>query len=67
MFYIVMRRNSPKNPLRKKLIEDIIVLDRCVKDRSRIPRVLLKMAKEISKLLKNLEININQNHSGLLN
>ncbi len=34
---LVMRKNTVTNPLRKKLTEDIIVLERCMKDRNLVP------------------------------
>ncbi len=42
---LVMRKNTVTNPLRKKLTEDIIALDRCMKEGNPVPRVLLRNGK----------------------
>ncbi len=72
---LVGRKNTPTNPIRKKLIEDVILLDRCVKDKNPIPRTLLKNGKrsrqefEESRVLSNLQVStmddptIRQSHS----
>lgn len=42
---VVTRRDSSINPIRGKLIDDIFVLDRCIKNKSTVPRILLKNGK----------------------
>ena len=42
---LVNRRDTVADPVRKKLIEDIFNLDRCIKNKETIPRTLLKGGK----------------------
>ena len=42
---LVNKRDTVANPVRKKLIEDIFNLDRCIKNKEAIPRTLLKGGK----------------------
>ena len=53
---LVNRRDTVANPVRKKLIEDIFNLDRCVKNKEAIPRTLLnggKRSKEDFEAIRN--------------
>lgn len=56
---LVNRKDTVTNTTKKKIIEDNIQLDRCIKNKDKIPRTLPKGGKkEVEKILKSPDATI---------